>query len=60
MPYISQNKIKFEIWKMKFGQLIECNKRNIALQESYRKWGKRLVPDLFLFYKKKFIWGKSK
>ena len=32
---------------MKFGQLIELKVRNIFLQESYRKWAGRLVPDHF-------------
>ena len=36
---------------MKFGQLIEYNKRNILFQKSCRKGGK-LVPDFFLFFKK--------
>ena len=34
--------------RMKFGQFIEYNKKNIFLQKSCRKWD-RLVPDLFLF-----------
>ena len=35
---------------MKFGQIIEYNKRKIFLQKSVRKRGRRLVPDLFLFF----------
>ena len=37
---------------MKFGQLIEYNKRNIFLQKSCKNEAGRLVPDLFLFLKK--------
>ena len=37
---------------MKFGQLMEYSKRNISLQKSCRKEVGRLVPDLFLFFKK--------
>ena len=38
---------------MKFGQLIEYNKRNTVLQKSCRKRGKLfLVQNLFLFFKK--------
>ena len=33
---------------MKFGQLIECNMRNIFLQKSYTKQVEKLVPDPFL------------
>ena len=33
---------------MKFGQLIECNMRNIFLEKSYRNVVKKLVPDPFL------------
>ena len=45
---------------MKFGQLIEYNKRNIFLQKSCRKWGRETSSrPLFGFYKS-FILGKSK
>ena len=37
---------------MKFGQLIEYNKRNIFLQKSCRNEAGRLVSDPFLFFKK--------
>ena len=33
---------------MIFGQLIECNMRNIFLKKSYTKCGGELVPDPFL------------
>ena len=33
---------------MKFGQLIEYNMRNIFLENSYTKCGKKLVPDPFI------------
>ena len=36
---------------MKFGQVIEHNKRNIFLQNHGENAAERLVPDLFLFYK---------
>ena len=34
-----------------FGQLTEYNKRNISLQKLCWKWGRKPVPDHFLFYK---------
>ena len=35
---------------MKFSQLIECNKINVFLQKSYRKWGKGTSSrPLFVF-----------
>ena len=49
LPNISQSK---DNQTMKFGQLIEYNKRNIFLQKLCRKWTERLVSDLFLFLKK--------
>ena len=49
LPNISQSKGSQTI---KFGQLTEYNKRNIFLQVLCRKWGRRLVPDLFLFFRK--------
>ena len=36
----------------KFGQAIECNKRNVFLRKSYRNEVGRLFPDLFLFFKR--------
>ena len=32
--------------------MINYNARNIFLQQSCNKWGRKLVQDLFLFYKK--------
>ena len=32
---------------MKFGQLIECNMRNIILEKSYTKCGGEISPRLF-------------
>ena len=49
LPNISQSKGN---QTMKFYQLIEYNKRNTFLQKICRKWARRLVPDLFLFFKK--------
>ena len=37
---------------MKFGQLIEYNKRNILLKNYAENEAGRLVPDLLLFFKK--------
>ena len=37
---------------MKFGQLIEYNKRNIFLENYAENEAGRLVPDLPLFFKK--------
>ena len=37
---------------LKVGQVIEYNKRNIFLQKSCKNEAGRLVPDLFLFFKK--------
>ena len=46
---------------MKFGQVIEYNKRNIFLWKSCRKWGRETSSSpLFFLKKKSFIWGKSK
>ena len=52
LPDIPQSKGK---QKMKWGQLIEYNKSNILLQFFYNyaeNEARRLVPDLFLFFKK--------
>ena len=48
LPSISQSKGS---QTMKFGQLIEYNKRNIILQKYAENEAKRLVPDPFLFLK---------
>ena len=37
---------------MKIGELIEQNKRNIFLKNYAENKAGRLVPDLFLFFKK--------
>ena len=48
-PSISQSK---DNQTMKFGQLIEYNKRNIFLQKLCRKWGKETSSrPLFIFQK---------
>ena len=49
LPNISQSK---EDQTMKFGQLLEYNKRNIFLQKLCRKWGKETSSRPFLFSKK--------
>ena len=33
---------------MKFGQLLECNMRNIFLEKSYTNCGREIIPDSFL------------
>ena len=44
---------------MKFGQSIECNKRNIFYKKLCRKWGRETgCRPLFIFLKS-FIWGKN-
>ena len=47
LPNISQSK---ENQTMKFGQLIEYNKRNIFLENYAEYETRRLIPDLFLFF----------
>ena len=37
---------------MTFGQLIECNKRNIFLENYAKNETGRLVPDYVLFFRK--------
>ena len=49
LPNISQSKGNLT---MKFGQLIEYNKRNIFLQKLCRNGARRLVLDFFSFFKK--------
>ena len=49
LPNISKSKGN---QKMKFGQLIEYSVRNIFLQNHAENEAGRLVPDLFLFFKK--------
>ena len=44
---------------MKFGQLIECNKRNVFLQKKAENDAERLVPDFFFVFEKSVIWGKK-
>ena len=57
LPNISQSE---RSQTMKFGQLIEYNKRSTFLQKLCRKWGKETSSrPLFIFWKRS-IWGKSK
>ena len=44
---------------MKYGQVIEDNKRNIFLQNSCRKWAKE-TSSRSLCILKSFVWDKSK
>ena len=57
LPNISQSKGN---QTMKFGQLIEYNKRNIFLQKLCRKWDKETSSRPLFIFKKSLIWGKSK
>ena len=57
LPNISQSK---DNQTMKFGQLIEYNKRHIFLQKLCRKWGKETSLRPFFFKKKNLIFGESK
>ena len=49
LPNISRSKCN---QTMKFGQLIEYNVRNVFLKDHTENDTVRLVPDLFLFFKK--------
>ena len=49
LPNISQSKGNKT---MKLDQLIEYNKRNIFLKNCWENEARRLVPDLFFFFKK--------
>ena len=44
---------------MKFGQLMEYENRNIFFKSHAENEAGRLVPDLFLFFKKAFYEVKS-
>ena len=44
LPNISRSKSN---QTMKFGQLIECNMRNIFLEKSYTKCGEETIPRPF-------------
>ena len=46
IPNVSQSKYNHAI---KFGQLIEHNKRNIFLQKLYGKWGRETSPRPLIF-----------
>ena len=46
IPNVSQSKYN---QAMKFGQLIEYNKRNIFLQKLYGKWGWETSPRPLIF-----------
>ena len=46
LPNISQSKV---IQTMKFGQVIEYNKRTISFNDRAENEARRLVPDLFFF-----------
>ena len=45
LPNISRSK---DNQTMKFGQLVQCNMRNIFLEKSYIKYGRESIPDLSL------------
>ena len=44
---------------MKFGQLIECKKKNIFLKDHAENEAARLVSNLFLLFKKHYMRSKS-
>ena len=44
---------------MKFGQLIECNSRNIFFEKSYTKWGGETSPRPFSEKLKLNLWFNS-
>ena len=57
LPNISQSKGN---QTMKFGQLIEYNKRQNFLQKLCRKWGRETSCRPLLIFWKSLIWGESK
>ena len=56
LPDISQSKGNQTV---KFGQLIDYNKRNIFLQKLCGKWGRETSSRPLIFWKN-LIWGKNK
>ena len=57
LPNISQSKGN---QAMKFGQLIEYNKRNIFLQKLCKKWCQETSSRPLSIFKKSLTWGESK
>ena len=57
LPNISRSKGN---QKMRFGQVIEYNQRNIFLPETCRKWGRETSSRLFLFFEKALYKVKAK
>ena len=46
---------------MKFGEVIEYNKKNIFLQKLCGKWGRETSSrPLLIFFEKSLRWGESK
>ena len=45
---------------MKFGELMEYNKRNIFLQKWCKKWGRETSSRPLFGFWKSLMWGKSK
>ena len=56
LPNISQSKGN---QTMKFGQLIEYNKRNVFFQKICRKWGRETKCRRLFIVLKSLIWGES-
>ena len=56
LPSISRSKGN---QAMKFGQFIECNKRNIFLQKTWRKWGRETSSSPLFVFKKALYKGKA-
>ena len=45
---------------MKFGEVIEYNKKNIFLQKLCGKWGRETSSrPLLIFFEKSLIWGEA-
>ena len=57
LPNISQSKGDMT---MKFGQLMEYNKRKIFLQKFCRKWGIETSTRPLFIFQKSLIWGENK
>ena len=57
LPNISQSENN---QAMKFGQLIEYNKRNIFRQKLCGKWDRETCTRPLFIFKIRLIWGESK
>ena len=57
LPNTSQSKSS---QTLKYGQVMEHNKKNIFLQKSSEKWGRETSSIPLFFLQKRSVWGKSK